>query len=270
MDFNTTIDIIIKDLKEAREIIDDLKNYPGVPRIQVELAKSKCKSAEEIIEFLKTYKADLEPQHPVAKESVPVHSELKKDNIENLIELTEEESAEVIVHQPIEDSDNKIQGDLFPEKDLKQDEELPLSPVDKETSILNEKPDSITAAKVGKNPKDRKAETSTVADKFSYISDIFDEQLVNSKNEDDVSAMLNAKPVANLSDAIGLNEKFLFIREIFDGSRVSYDEAIARLNKVENLTDAKAIIASYIDEDDDNEVVRQLLDLVKRKLPSDG
>jgi hypothetical protein len=56
MDFNTTIDIIIKDLREAREIIDDFKNYPGVPELQVELAKSKCKSAEEIIALLKSMK----------------------------------------------------------------------------------------------------------------------------------------------------------------------------------------------------------------------
>jgi hypothetical protein len=45
MDFNTTIDLIIKDLNEASEIIDDLKKYPGVPALQVELAKSKCRSA---------------------------------------------------------------------------------------------------------------------------------------------------------------------------------------------------------------------------------
>jgi hypothetical protein len=53
MDFNTTVDLIIKDLNEARKIIDDLKNYPGVPALQVELAKSKCKSASEVIALLK-------------------------------------------------------------------------------------------------------------------------------------------------------------------------------------------------------------------------
>jgi len=53
MDFNKTVDLIIKDLNEAREIIDDLKNYPGVPALQVELAKSKCKSASEVIALLK-------------------------------------------------------------------------------------------------------------------------------------------------------------------------------------------------------------------------
>ena len=45
MDFNSTVDLIIKDLNEALKIIDDFKNYPGVPLLQVELAKSKCKSA---------------------------------------------------------------------------------------------------------------------------------------------------------------------------------------------------------------------------------
>ena len=102
------------------------------------------------------------------------------------------------------------------------------------------------------------------------MSNIFNEQLGSVNNEDDISARHKNKPVVNLSDAIGLNDKFLFIREIFDGRRVSYDEAIARLNKVDNLPDAKAIILSFTDEGDDNEVVKQLLDLVKRKLPPDG
>jgi hypothetical protein len=53
MDFKSTIDLIIKDLNEASEIIDDLKKYPGVPALQVELAKSKCKSAGEVIALLK-------------------------------------------------------------------------------------------------------------------------------------------------------------------------------------------------------------------------
>ena len=58
MDFNATIDLIIKDLRDASDIIDDLKKYPGVPQLQVELAKSKCKSAGEVIALLKTLKGN--------------------------------------------------------------------------------------------------------------------------------------------------------------------------------------------------------------------
>jgi len=53
MDFNKTVDLIIKDLAEAREIIDDLKNYEGVPAIQIELAKSKIRNAAEVIALFK-------------------------------------------------------------------------------------------------------------------------------------------------------------------------------------------------------------------------
>jgi hypothetical protein len=66
MDFNATIDLIIRDLDEAREIIDDLKRYPGVPALQVELAKSKCKSAGEVIALLKNLQSDTSSQSPVS------------------------------------------------------------------------------------------------------------------------------------------------------------------------------------------------------------
>ena len=71
MDFNTTIDLIIRDLEEARKIIDDLKNYHDVPLLQVELAKSKCKSAAEVISLLKENKEKIIPQKEEAES--PVH-----------------------------------------------------------------------------------------------------------------------------------------------------------------------------------------------------
>ena len=37
----------------------------------------------------------------------------------------------------------------------------------------------------------------------------------------------------------------------------------------ENMTDARAVIMSYTGDNSESEAVRQLLDLVKRKLPSD-
>jgi hypothetical protein len=70
MDFNSTVDLIIKDLDEAREIIDDFKNYPDVPLLQIELAKSKCKSAAEVISLLKKVQIPLKSTEK--KESIPV------------------------------------------------------------------------------------------------------------------------------------------------------------------------------------------------------
>ena len=53
MDFKTAIELIIKDLNDAYKIIDDFKNYQGVPELHIEFAKAKCKSSAEIIALLK-------------------------------------------------------------------------------------------------------------------------------------------------------------------------------------------------------------------------
>ncbi len=82
------------------------------------------------------------------------------------------------------------------------------------------------------------------------------------------TGILKSKHVTNLSEAIGINDRFLFIREIFDGNLNHYSEAITKLNNVNNLSEARDIISSYTDDNNDNEAVKQLLDLVKRKLPS--
>jgi hypothetical protein len=219
MDFNTTIDIIIKDLREAREIIDDLKQYPGVPEIQIELAKSKCKSAEEVIALLKTMK-----QYGKAQQ-------------ENRVESVE----------------NVEEGEKFEE--VKRT--INIDPV--------ELPESVPQKKSREKP----VETNIVADRFSGKSNTFNEQIGIIKSEGDISHAMKSKHVSNLTEAIGINDKFLFVREIFSGDQSSYNEAIAKLNRVENISDAKAVIMSYTGEGEENDAVKELLDLVKRKLPAD-
>jgi hypothetical protein len=66
-----------------------------------------------------------------------------------------------------------------------------------------------------------------------------------------------------------VNDKFLFIREIFDGNKAAYNQAISRLDNVKNIADAREIILSYTKDNIEIEAVKQLLNLVKRKLPLD-
>jgi hypothetical protein len=87
MDFNSTVDLIIKDLDEAREIIDDFKNYPDVPLLQIELAKSKCKSASEVISLLKKVQVPLKSAEK--KESIPVKPVDLTDPVEVINRIAE-------------------------------------------------------------------------------------------------------------------------------------------------------------------------------------
>jgi hypothetical protein len=218
MDFKSTIDLIIKDLNEASEIIDDLKKYPGVPALQVELAKSKCKSAGEVISLLK--------------------------NLSDYIPVKHEPVEEKVKHEPVEE---KVKHDPLAEKRIP---EPPVVSIEKKT-------ESKVTEKKTQTP------TPIVADKFGHIPDHYKEN----PEVNQVPKHLKRKHVANLSEAIGINDRFLFIREIFDGNKDIYTQAISRLDKVENLDDAVAIIMSYTGEKPENEAVTQLLDLVRLKLP---
>jgi hypothetical protein len=188
MDFNATVDLILKDLNEAREIIDDLKNYPGVPELQVELAKSKCKSAGDVIALLK--KPEIPRTAPVIKEKV-------SDNI-----------------------------------------------------------------------PDKPAGSAILADTFG-LADGINEKMGSVRADDNVSEIMKAKPLSNLADAIGVNDKFLFIRELFKGSPESYNQAIANLDRAVSFTDAREVLRRFTGDKKETEVAKQLLEMVKRKFPSD-
>jgi copper chaperone CopZ len=228
MELNQTIDIIIKDLNEAREIIDDLKKYPGVPEWQVELAKSKCKSASEVIALFKNLQVRItssKEEKTLAKEEINQEKFQKKP--------------QRAVIPPAKEF-KKIVETHIPEA----------SPRVKEESIQT---------------VERPVESAIVADQFSNMPESFNEKLGSLKHEDDVLEILKTKPLSSLNEAIGINDKFLFISEIFNGDQESYNQAIQKLEAVGSLSDALAVIMSYTGENTENEAVKQLLDLIKRK-----
>jgi hypothetical protein len=236
MDFNATIDLIIKDLREASDIIDDLKKYPGVPALQVEMAKLKCRSAGEVIALLKTLKdtayiTDKEPIKEIVTETEPEKEEIKPLPVQEIIKPVRVEKLEEVLE--FEPELPPVIEEAVPKKIYKKENESPI-----------------------------------LADKFSSESNTFNDKPGIKKNEDDISDVLKSQPISSLLQAIGLNDKFIFIREIFNGNQEEYSQAISRLEGAGNLTDAKAVIMSYTGENSESDAVLQLLELVKRKFPS--
>jgi len=231
MDLNAAIDIIIKDLREAGEIIDDLKGYPGVPELQIELAKSKCKSASEVIALLKN--------------QVVIPSVVKEERTMIMEEIQQERPAG--------------------RSDYVQSAPVPTPVISAEPTI----PEVLPGKSEEPAPGERKhAEPAIIADQFSNRPESYNEKLSTRKHDDDVLEVLKSKPLSSLDNAIGINDKFHFIREIFNGNQESYNKAISKLESVGNLSDAMAIIMSYTGENTSNEAVKQLLDLIKRKFPA--
>ena len=219
MDLKATLDIIIRDLDETREIIDDLKHYGDVPLLQIELAKSKCRSAAEMISLLKNLPENISKvQEPVLQEKPKVRSQVSAPRV--VVTPKEPEKPQEVAPEP--------------EKPVKTAGEGPM-----------------------------------VADQFSGTPESFHEKLSGLKHEEEITDLLKSKPVSTLAEAIGINDKFLFIRELFNGSLESYNNAIDRLETAPDLTAAKEIVSSFTHAGEENEVMQQLMDLLKRKFPAD-
>ncbi len=254
MDLNATLDIIIKDLHDVRDIIDDLKKYPGVPALQIELAKSKCKSAAEVIALLK----DL---HEKLNAGTEEKQEREERMPEKKVEIT-------VKNEPVraERKEEFIEEKVIPVVNFAmstpEESRRELSQVHNMQAITPE------MAIVPKPAVKKHVENSILADQFNNMGESFNEKLASLKHEDDVSDILKTKPVSNLSEAIGINDRFLFIREIFNGDAESYNDVIHKLNSAGNINDATALITAYTRDDTDADALRQLMDLLKRKFHS--
>jgi hypothetical protein len=257
MDFNATIDLIIKDLDEARKIIDDLKKIPGVPVLQVELAKSKCKSAGEIIALLKEMSINESASHDQSGQKITPEAEPLKSELITIQDTT------VIRHPSEEKRSTSKPSRATSETTVQKQEKV------SEITIVRSVSESVEVKKDQKTETAKETDTSILADRFSHLSNRFNEHLGSNKSDEDITEKLNTKPISSLSDAIGINDKFHFIREIFNNDRDAFTQAITRLESTDSLADAKAIIMSYTGNSDENEAVSQLISLVKRKLQSD-
>lgn len=254
MDFNTTIEIILKDLREAREIIDDFRNYPEVPILQVELAKAKCRSAEEVISLLKVIKAGESASPRVSNGAT------SRRPADTLIEISDEDT------EPETGT-----GESLPEPEKVKADAGTAPGTEKETAEVPEAAETISneTGKTYSSPKPPKAEKQIFADQFNGVQQTLLDQF-GTESGDSTSHLIKDRKITRLSDAIGVNDKFLYIREIFGGDRQAYEETIARLESVSSVDEALNILTEFAPEGDYNEYVSQILEIIKRKLPANG
>lgn len=228
MDFASTIDLIIKDLKDASEIIDDLKKYPGVPLLQVELAKSKCRSAADVISLLK-------------QTGIPVE------------EVVHQAPAATTEAKPVKTvkQEKPVSKPVITEKQIPVPKQQP-EPVDDYTiTIEHEHSDEVS-----------------IAERYMSTTDNTTETGRGVKPEPDLSDKLKAKQMTSITDAIGISDKFLFIGEIFGGSKDAYTATISKLDSASGIAEALEILKNVTEGMEENEAVLQLTELVKIKFPS--
>jgi hypothetical protein len=133
--------------------------------------------------------------------------------------------------------------------EIKEEKTLKFEPIveDSEETIVSKTPDKTEKTKEKKEEKpitqkkpDLFSDTSskTVADNFKNETESIYEKFARDDEGNSIGSQMQQKQISNLKDAIGINEKFNFIHELFDGVLNDYNEAIDKLNDLEELENA--------------------------------
>ncbi len=171
MDLNKTVGIIKKDLDEASALLDQLYDAPGAQIAEIELARSRVRSATEMLKLLPKLSEVSPPQpesvpqaSPVVHPAVDVKPEAAVTTItEEKPETAEREMVEIKakVAKKEQETTKAILADKFSASDtigektsaVRQDEAI--------TSALHSKPISDIGTAIGIN------------DKFYFIRELF-------------------------------------------------------------------------------------------------
>lgn len=150
MDFNTALGIIRRDMEEARALLNQLSEIPGTHFAEIELARSRMRSASELLAILPKLLEEKEVVKEKAQKEETVIAEVMAEKAEeNQIRAEVRETAKSILADKFSSTDRI--GQMV--TSLKQDELI--------TSAMHNKPISDIGAAIGIN------------DKFYYIRELF-------------------------------------------------------------------------------------------------
>lgn len=261
MDINNTIKIILRDIEEARSILDEVGSSTHIT--EIELVKARLHSAAEMLALVPrmTGKQEPSPASETVKKEKTTAAEVKK---EKRAETVQEKVKQVEIIQ-----EKEKPADIVVEKEklsvIVNEASSPAPVTDQQNSetLVIEQEQVIQV-----NTRTQESVSSSqliFADRFDK-DNVLGEQL-SAKPDNDLLTTLSAKPVEDITTAIGINDRFFFTRELFGGKQEEYYRTISRLNKAIGLEDAIDILDNSIVGNPDVLAYTAFTDLLKRKFP---
>src|SRR4030042_2682280 len=233
MDYKHTIDILSENIKELEEIVSGFAALEKIPALDLDLVLDKTRNIYEVLLLLKKSETASTPEVTVTPKKPK-----EKSSAENLLLSKKEKTGK----EPA--SNSKIMELETPDSH-------------------GPKAQAGVANKKKKQPEDT---PKILSDRFKKQAVSLNENIIQSKPVYDLSARLQTKPISNIQNAIGLNDKFLFINELFNGEADKYNETIEILNNATNFNEAYNYLVENFQWDMDSELVKKILDLIRRKL----
>lgn len=239
MDFTTAVSIIKKDLEEAGVLLDQLSTTAVNHLAELRLARSRVRSAAEMLAVLPGLKAETEVKAEI-KEVVETRAEVE-------VKIPEAEVVEAIV-------ENEVKVEATVKNEAKVEAEV------------ENKPEVKAVPEVPKTPD---ANKSRLADRFNDSGRMV-EQLKKVRQDEAITSGMHARPITDIAAAIGINDKFYFIRELFSGDNKAYIDTISRLNSAASLGEAMRILDESTVMGSNPAAQSSFVDVVRRKFNING
>jgi len=239
MDFTTAVSIIKKDLEEAGVLLDQLSatavNHLG----ELRLARSRVRSAAEMLAVL-----------PGLKDEVKV-------------EVKAKDEAEAKVKDEVK-AEAEIEAKAEAKDEVKDKIEVEVK------EMVMEVAEVVAEVKaVPEVPKATEGNKSRLADRFNDSGRMV-EQLKKVRQDEAITSGMHARPITDIAAAIGINDKFYFIRELFSGDNKAYTDTIRRLNSAASLGEAMRILDDSTVMGSDPAAQSSFVDVVRRKFNING
>lgn len=294
MDYRSSLKVITDDIASLEAIIDDFGNIEGVPTLQVNIAKLKCRNAVEILTLIAESIEESEKSNRV--ECIECEEErVKEATLEDengTIEETENKEAENIeaennVAENKEVENSGLESENFEHRgDVEKDWEKQLENVVVETELDSKEP-LLSTVETDCSVADNDSKLTEIADRETADRENADNQishktiiaetfnanpntLIGQIGESATSTSVIAKGASNLFHIIGLNDKFLFVRELFNGNVEKYQIAIDTINKTDSYAKAIACAEKMVLSKERGEAFALLTDFIKRKFSVNG
>jgi hypothetical protein len=277
MDFTKAVGIIGRDLEEAMTMLDQLSEVPGSHIAEMELAKSRIRSASDMLKLLPGLygagEARTAARSVVTGETGSVTAEPVEKAVtaeKTVTVVTSEERvtamrAEEAVTGATVENEVTTENKITIEKSASAEES---TVIEKTASVSDGEPEEIGAETV-KSPaaprtKTQESVKAILADRFG-VTGTLGEKMSSSRKDEVVTSVMQSKPIADIAAAIGINDKFYYIRELFSGDAVAYSDAVSRLNAASSLGEAMKILDDSTVMGSDPAAQSSFVDVVRRK-----
>jgi hypothetical protein len=289
MDFTKAVGIIGRDLEEALTMLDQLSEVPGSHIAETELAKSRIRSASDMLKLLPGLygagEATTEGRSVVAggtgsattgtvseavtaEKSVTATTEEERVTVEKIVKAA---GPEVAVAEEKEVTAGTNEKEVTAEKKvtIENSEEVEQSGGGENAApVPGSEPEKVVAG-IADDPAGGKARTqesvkAILADRFG-VTGTLGEKMSSSRKDEVVTSVMHSKPIADIAAAIGINDKFYYIRELFSGDAAAYSDAVSRLNGAASLGEAMKILDESTVMGSDPAAQSSFVDVVRRK-----